>query len=225
MHPHHMHRRCRLFGVRVLRYGRSCLQPMPYLAMILLGSWFCRLLKKWIFAMDEGTTHKWHSLGWTMIRGTGEEMLKMFDALSVGGYHGGDAMAFILGFFLVLALVVLIGASIIILFASLIDVMDWLFMTNWGQTMILCLVVVILWFPCRWLFQQWRKRWSVATVLERELRLQIVNDDVQNCHVTTSTDIRKLILEFLDEEEQKQTKEGEIGLELEAPLLPPLVAP
>lgn len=186
--------RGRICVLRLLECGRYVLQFIPVVIACIIVAGLCRLLKMWIATLDDDKTDKWSSLGWYIMKQVWSFISYLFMALPSD--FSGDGAAWVLMIILVSALLVAGVGLVIILFSLLVDALDWLFMSNAGQTAVVAVIVLFLCVLARGLLQVWRRKWRTRTSFEMRYYNSVVKEICDSVGVTTSSDVQKLIMGY-----------------------------
>lgn len=192
-HNNNLLLRRRIFIVHALEFGRLMLQALPVITACILVAFLCHLLKLWIADLDGDKTSEWQSLGWSIMRQVWEFIVGIFQVLPS---DVNEATVWLIIIILLVAAVVAGAGLVIVICALLVDALDWLFMSNVGQTAVVVASVLLICTCARPLLQLWRGKWKTRTNLESRYRDRLVQDICQCIGVTTSSDVQKLIMEY-----------------------------
>lgn len=183
----------RLCLIRALTCGRALLQPLPFLAAFFLAALLCRLIKMAVGSVVGDKTKEMQSLGLLVMKTVGRFILELFAALPSDSQ---ELTMWIVIVVVLVALVVGVLGLLLYLAALLVDLLDWMLMSNSGQTVVVLAIVFVLCLLVRPLTTSWRTAWKTPTALENRHRQRLVADICHFVGVTTSSDIQRIIMEY-----------------------------
>lgn len=187
--------------LRILSASRYCVKILPVFAIILTTVFVYRKFKSLVFNISENSSDRLYDSASNAL----DSSLGVFGKLLAGMMKlngsnvGTEAGLFIFAFPPTIPGTPATTGALIFFLWTIIEMLDVAFSHWQGQLIMGTVIICIITVPLRNVLVSWHKKWNRRTSYEKQLANEYIRDIFQGNQVTQSSDICKLITNFIDE--------------------------